>query len=169
MWWLSGGVGSEEDELWSRKGGSLSAKEASWAVSLLVLSNQPAASLLSPELWLCRCRRGETLEGGLALSLAGALGEVLSVVDWRPGPARWDWDWDRDWDRDWDWDWDWDLAGGLCRSETDSCAGGRRGCRPWAGAGAGTVAGRSSMSRGSAAAGAKGRLWVQGVHAVHVC
>ena len=145
VYWPSGGVRSDEDELWRRKGGSLSTNEASWLASLFVRSNHPAASLLSPELWLFRYRRGEMLEGGLALSLAEALGEVLSVVEWRPtatfeGACC-------------------SLAGGLCRSDTLLCAGGRRGCAAWAvAAGPGTVPGRSFMSRGFAAAGAKGGL-----------
>ena len=84
------------------------------------------------------------LEGGLALSLAGAVGEVLSVVDWRPttleAACR-------------------SLADGLCRSETDLCAGRRRGC--CAVAVPGMVPGRSFMSQRpskAAAAGVKGRL-----------
>lgn len=48
--------------------------------ALLVRSNHLPASLLSPELCLLDVILGETLEGGFALSLAAAFGE-LTVVD----------------------------------------------------------------------------------------
>jgi hypothetical protein len=48
--------------------------------ALLVLSNHFPASLLSPELCLLAWALGDTLEGGFALSLAPALGELTVVV-----------------------------------------------------------------------------------------
>lgn len=87
----------------------LSAKDA-LLFCALVLSNHLPASLLSPELYLFDCNFGEVLEGGLAWSLAGGLGESSEV------------------DCGW-----WDEAaldclppGELCRRDTDWCAGGRR-------------------------------------------
>lgn len=74
-----------------------------------MVSNHFPASLLSPELFLFEKSLGERLDGGFALSLAG-LGE-LREVDRRVGlPFKAD-----------------VAAGGLCRRETDLCAGGRRG------------------------------------------
>lgn len=77
-----------------------------WALALAV-SNHLPASLLSPELCVLERSFGDRL-GGLALSLAAC--RELSVR-WRSVGcfAR---------GRD---------VEGLCRSETDSCAGGRRG------------------------------------------
>lgn len=80
-----------------------------WTALLLVFSNHLPASLLSPELCLVVVRFADTVDGGFALSLAGALGE-LNVVGWgsnlRFGGRS---------------------VGGLWRRETDLCAGGRRG------------------------------------------
>jgi hypothetical protein len=59
------------------------------------------------------------------------------------------------------------LDGGLCRSETDWCAGGRRG---WLLAAPAMVPGRSSMSRGSGSVGqsvGQRKLYVQGVPSDH--
>jgi hypothetical protein len=123
----SGGV-SEDDELRRKNGGSsrtllsndypvkqamhlLSAKEALLSCAL-VLSNHFPASLLSPELCWLEYSFGEILDGGFALSLAGALAESSEegCRGWRN---------------------DADLlgspVGGLCRRDTDSCAGRRRG------------------------------------------
>lgn len=95
-------------DYWGRH--SLSANEAllCWHL-LLAASNQFPASLLSPELFLLASSLGDTLKGELALLLAGSDG--CSAVGSRPGrrlEAVPD-------------------AGGLCRRETDLCAGGRRG------------------------------------------
>jgi len=77
---LSGGV-SDEDEFRRKKGGSLSTKEGlPWLAVLFVFSNHCPASLLSPELVLLVRSCGETLDGGLALSLA-RVGELRVVVD----------------------------------------------------------------------------------------
>jgi hypothetical protein len=90
---------------------------------LFVFSNHWPASLLSPELFLFERSCGDTLEGGLALSLA-RVGELWLVVCslGRVTVA---------------------LGGGLCRSETDLWAGGRRG---WLLTVFGMVPGGSSMT-----------------------
>lgn len=74
---------------------------------LFVFSNHCPASLLSPELFLSEVSCGDTLDGGLALSLArvGELRLVFRSLGCRPDAE----------------------AGGLCRRETDLWAGGRRG------------------------------------------
>lgn len=90
-----------------------------WLAVLLVFSNHWPASLLSPELVLLESSCGETLDGGLALSLA-RLGELCVVVEALT--------------------FRFDEAGGLWRRETDWWAGGRRG---WDCAAAGMVPGRS--------------------------
>jgi hypothetical protein len=77
-----------------------------WLAVLLVFSNHCPASLLSPELFLLERNCGDALDGGLALSLARVC-ELIAVgcpFTWRLDPD----------------------AGGLCRRETDLCAGGRR-------------------------------------------
>lgn len=89
---------------------------------LFVFSNHWPASLLSPELFLCEVNCGDTLEGGLALSLA-RVGELrLIVCSLGRGAVA--------------------VGGGLCRSETDLWAGGRRG---WLLTVLGIVPGRASM------------------------
>ena len=90
-----------------------------WLAVLLVFSNHWPASLLSPELVLLESSCGETLDGGLALSLA-RFGELCVVVEALAFRL--------------------DEAGGLWRRETDWWAGGRRG---WDRAAAGMVPGRS--------------------------
>jgi hypothetical protein len=74
---------------------------------LFVFSNHWPASLLSPELFLSEVSCGDTLDGGLALSLA-SVGELRLVVCSLGGMAD-------------------EEDGGLCRRETDLWAGGRRG------------------------------------------
>jgi hypothetical protein len=116
---FSGGV-SDEDEFWRKKGGSLSTNDdLPWLAVLLVFSNHWPASLLSPELVLLESSCGETLDGGLALSLA-RFGELCVVVEALAFRL--------------------DEAGGLWRRDTDWWAGGRRG---WDRAAAGMVPGRS--------------------------
>lgn len=106
---------------------SLSTNEELFCCALLlVVSNHFPASLLSPELCLFERSFGDAL-GGLALSLAG-FGE-LNVVGWRSSATL---------------DSRRPTAGGLCRRETDRCAGGRRGC--WRTEADGIVPGGSFMS-----------------------
>jgi hypothetical protein len=52
-----------------------------WTALLLVFSNHLPASLLSPELCLFVVKFADTVDGGFALSLAGAVGE-LKAVGW---------------------------------------------------------------------------------------
>jgi len=94
---------------------------------LLVFSNHWPASLLSPELVLLESSWGETLEGGLALSLA-SVGDVSAVGTFLGSRLE-----------------GWGLGGGLWRRETDRWAGGRRG---WERAAMGIVPGRSFMAAG---------------------
>jgi hypothetical protein len=84
---------------------SLSMKEdVFWLAVLFVFSNHCPPSLLSPELLLER-NSGDALDGGLGLSLT-------RVRELSAAGCSFTWCLDLD-------------AGGLCRRETDLCAGGR--------------------------------------------